>query len=55
MVIITHSGSGTLTFSGVKWPGGVAPTFNTASGKIDIVSFYWDGTNYYGMGSVDFR
>ena len=56
MVIITHSGSGTLTIdSRVKWPGGVLPTFSTGSNAIDIVSFYWDGVNYYGMASVDFK
>ena len=55
MVIITHNGSGALTFSGVRWPGGVAPTFSGDVGAIDIVSFYWDGTNYYGMAAFDFR
>jgi hypothetical protein len=54
MVIVTHSGSGSLTFSGVRWPGGVAPSFS-GSGSVDIVSFYWDGTHYYGMAAFDFR
>ena len=54
MVIVTHTGDGALTFSGVRWPGGVAPTFGGA-GTIDIVSFYWDGTNYYGMAAFDFK
>lgn len=54
MVIVTHAGAGVLTFSGVRWPGGVAPTFG-GTGTIDIVSFYWDGTNYYGMAAFDFR
>ena len=54
MVIVTHKGAGELTFSEVRWPGGVAPTFGGA-GTIDIVSFYWDGTNYYGMAAFDFK
>lgn len=32
----------------VKWAGGAAPVISTGSGAIDIVSFYFDGTNYYG-------
>jgi len=54
MVIVTHTGSGSLTFSGVLWPGGVAPSFS-GTGTVDIVSFYWDGTNYYGMAAFDFK
>ena len=36
----------------VYWPGGIEPTF-TASGT-DIVSFYYDGLNYYGVASLAF-
>jgi hypothetical protein len=55
MVIVTHSGTGALTFSNVLWPGGVAPSFTGTVGAVDIVSFYWDGTNYYGMAAFDFK
>ena len=31
----------------VKWPGGGAPTITTAANAVDIVTMYFDGTNYY--------
>lgn len=37
----------------VKWPGGTKPVHSGAS-KTDIVSFYYDGTNYYGVANMDF-
>ncbi len=54
-LVVTQDGSGHIySFSGVKWAGGVQPTWSTAAGAIDVVSFAWDGTNYYGMGGVAF-
>ena len=48
-------GSKTATWPGtVKWPGGTAPTLSTTAADIDIVSFFYDGTNYYGSSSLDF-
>ncbi len=38
----------------IKWPGGTAPTLSTGNGDIDILSFYFDGTNYFGVASLDF-
>lgn len=32
----------------VKWAGGTAPTLSTAANAIDILTFVWDGTSYYG-------
>ena len=32
----------------VKWSGGTAPTLTTTANAIDIVTFYFDGTNYNG-------
>ncbi len=37
----------------VKWPGGTKPVHSGAN-KTDIVSFYYDGTNYYGVANMDF-
>lgn len=37
-----------------KWPGGTAPTLSTAASAIDIVSFYYDGTNYYAAANINF-
>jgi len=38
----------------VMWPGGVAPTLSIGNNAIDIISFYYDGTNYYGVSSLNF-
>jgi len=38
----------------VMWPGGTAPTLSTGNNDIDIVSFYYDGKNYFGVASLDF-
>jgi hypothetical protein len=38
----------------VKWPGGTAPTISTGSGDVDILCFFYDGTNYYGSFLQDF-
>jgi len=57
-LIITHEASATTyTYSWpatVKWPGGVAITNTNTSGAVDIVSFLYDGTNYYATGLVNF-
>lgn len=38
----------TATFTGVKWPGGTAPTITATLGRLDIILFTSDGTNWYG-------
>jgi len=38
----------------VKRPWGTAPTLTTDASAVDIVSFYYDGTNYYGQAGLDF-
>lgn len=56
-LFITQSGSGSYTMAwpaAVKWPGGVAPSLSTAVGSIDIIAFYYNGTNYYGTASLGF-
>jgi hypothetical protein len=42
------TGSRTVTWTTVKWPGGTAPTITSAASKQDIFSFFADGTNWYG-------
>ena len=42
------TGSRTVTWSTVKWPGGTAPTITATASKQDIYSFFSDGTNWYG-------
>jgi len=47
---------GTISFpASVKWSGGTAPTYSTGSGDIDVYSFYFDGTDYYGGFIADFQ
>ena len=42
--------------SDIKWAGGgTPPTLSTGNGEIDILSFYFDGTNYFGVASLDFQ
>jgi hypothetical protein len=42
------TGNGTATFTGVKWGTAGAPTITATAGKMDILSFVADGTNWYG-------
>ena len=42
------TGNGTATFTGVKWNSVGAPTVTATAGKMDILTFVADGTNWYG-------
>lgn len=42
------TGNGTATFTGVKFGTAGAPTITAAAGKMDILTFIADGTNWYG-------
>ena len=42
------TGNGTATFTSVKWNSGGAPTVTATAGKMDILTFVADGTNWYG-------
>jgi len=42
------TGNGTATFTGVKWPSTGAPTITATAGRMDILTFIADGTNWYG-------
>jgi len=56
-LIITNGGLATLTWASesgaVYFPSGTDPAL-TASG-VDVVSFLYDGTNWFGVGSLDFQ
>ncbi len=55
IIVQDATGSRTITWpAAVKWPGGTAPTLSTAASAVDIVSFLYDGTNYYGTSSLNF-
>jgi len=43
------TGSRTVTWSTVKWPGGTNPTITATASRQDIYSFFSDGTNWYGV------
>ncbi len=38
----------------VKWAGGTEPIWSTAASSVDIASFYYNGTSYYGAGLTGF-
>lgn len=42
------TGNGSATFTGVKWGTAGAPTITATAGKMDILTFVADGTNWYG-------
>lgn len=42
------TGNGTATFTSVKWGTSGAPTITATAGRMDILSFVADGTNWYG-------
>jgi hypothetical protein len=44
----------TATFTGVKWNSSGAPTITATVGKMDILGFIYDGTNWYGNYSQGF-
>lgn len=49
------TGSRLVTWpAAVKWSGGTPPTLTTTASRIDIISFYYDGTNYYGASVLNF-
>jgi hypothetical protein len=54
-VIQGGSGSYTLTYPAtVKWSGGTAPTLSTTVGKIDIITLFHDGTDFFGTYSLNY-
>jgi len=49
------TGNRTATFPAtVKWAGGIAPTLSTGANAVDIISFYYNGTNFYGVANFNF-
>lgn len=49
------TGGRTVTWPAtVKWAGGSAPTLTATANKIDIISFYFDGTSYYGASILNY-
>jgi len=54
-IVQDATGGRTITWPGsVKWAGGTAPTLSTGANAEDIITFYYNGTSYYGVGSLNF-
>src|SRR4029077_11202271 len=57
ILILTQSGAGGFAYTwpaSVKWPSGSAP-IGSATGKTDVISLIWDGTNYWGSYAVSYQ
>jgi len=58
LVLEVVQGASPYTVAGwpaaVKWPGGTAPTISVGSGAVDIITFFYDGTDYHGAFLQDF-
>jgi len=57
VLVLKQDGTGSRTATWpntVMWPGGTAPTLSTGVAAVDIVCFFYDGTNYFGQTSLDF-
>ena len=48
------TGMTTATFTGVKWPGGTVPTITATASAVDIISFVYIGTAWYGNAAQAF-
>lgn len=49
------TGSRTVTWpAAVHWSGGTAPTLTTTANKVDLITFYFDGTTYFGCSSLNY-
>lgn len=49
LMLRTGTGGFTVTWSTVRWSGGTAPTLTSTASRMDIFSFFSDGTNWYGV------
>lgn len=54
-VVQDATGNRTVTWpANVRWPNGQAANLTNAGDAIDLVSFYYDGSNYFGVASLNF-
>ena len=54
-LIQDSTGGRTVTWSsGIKWAGKTVPTLTTDANAEDIITFYFDGTSFYGMAGTNF-
>lgn len=55
LIVSTGAGGFTGTFTSVKWPNNAAPTLTTTASRWDILTFFSDGTNWYGTYAQAFQ
>ena len=49
VLLVVQGAAHTLTWpAAVKWPSSVTPTFTATANKLDVFTFIYDGTYYYG-------
>lgn len=54
-IVQDSTGNRTITWpTGVLFPNGQDPNLTNQGDSIDIVTFYYDGNEYFGVGSLDF-
>lgn len=51
--ILTGAGSFTASIP-AKWSGAAAPTITATAARVDIVNFYYDGTDFFGSFSQNY-
>lgn len=53
--ILTGAGGFTVAWPGtVLWPGGTAPVITVGASAIDLITLFYDGTNFFGAFAQDF-
>jgi len=48
--VIQGSGTDTVSWTGssnIKWPSNTAPTLTTTNGQVDVITCYYNGTDYF--------
>lgn len=55
LIVSTGAGGFTGTFTSVKWPSNTAPTLTATATRWDILTFFADGTNWYGTYAQAFQ
>lgn len=56
-LIIKQDGTGSRTITTwptIRWSGGIAPVLTTTASKADIITLLYDGTDYFGSGTLNF-
>lgn len=54
LFVVQGASARNVTFTGVQWPGGTAPTISIRSGAVDVITFVVRGTTVYGTFDQNF-